>query len=195
MPQDPRQRGTGPLPRPLWCTASQSTIETAKGEWKANSETEGDLDGARQRFLQGKDNQERCRVTLMEPRPEIAEDTLVQSNVQKNELSTDVDSGPQESAGEEEGLRICRIGTTYAFEIEEEKSQVSFIPRSKYRIQTILSHRLTIKKSLEFLVSWVGLSEASWVRDDIALELNFRTVRDYIGKFRLEDVFCENHHE
>ena len=85
-------------------------------------------------------------------------------------MSTDVESGPQESAGEEESLRVCRIGTTYAFEIEEEKPQVSFIPRSKYRIQAILSHRLTIQKSLEFLVSWVGLSEAGWVRDDIALE-------------------------
>ena len=137
LPNRPWQRGgSEPLPRPLWGTASQSTMEIAKSERSTNSD--GSLDGALQKCVQG--DQKRCKDTLMEPRPEIAEDTLVQSNVQKNELSTNVYSAPQESAVEEESLRVCRVGTTYAYEIEEEKSHVNFIPRRKYRIQAIIDH-------------------------------------------------------
>ena len=105
MPQDTRQRGrTGPLPRPLWGTASQSTIETAKGEWKANSETEGDLDGARQRCLQGNGKQERCRVTFVKPTPENIKDTMVQSSFREMETA-EIESDPQESPREEKDIR------------------------------------------------------------------------------------------
>ena len=187
MPKNTRQRGrTDRLPRPLWGTASQSTIETAKGEWNAYSESEGNLDGARQRCLQGKGKQERCRVNFLEPTPKHIKDNMVQSSFREMETA-EIESDPQESPREETGYKIGGVGGRTEYVVNEKIREPSKVPLCRENMREILSHRFMSRGRIEFLVHWVENedSELIWERGHVLINTNIRASRKYIKDFGL----------